>query len=340
MLRMPANVASPTLSLYMSETKDTSLWELVKQFFLWIGRCCKSFGSWFASQIKITFRKWYIVIPVTILFICLGYYFSRIENRKYKAEGMAIIHGSMAAEIKEAVRPLEMAMPAHVQPSQTLAARLNCPPEYTAGIRRFTSFLVVDYLGNVTPDAIDRDFKHDLADSVNVISNNYIVFQVYTKDLANLENFENALVNYVNSNPIIQEKYRRHHATMEYELQTCINQLNYLDSLSKVFYFNFPQGFQVDIKPYSSTLIMGKRSVDVIHDDVMDLIQYKKGVESELSSCTQPLVFISHLSAAPRAINNRILCLLLGCIIGWLFGIGLAWLIEDRKQVREWLNSK
>lgn len=324
----------------MSETKDTSLWELIKQFFLWLGCGFASCGHWFARQIKITFRKWYIVIPTTILFICLGYYFSRIENRKYKAEGMAVIHGPMAADIKEAVRPLEMAMPAHVQPSQTLAARLNCPPEYTAGIRRFNSFFVVDYLTDFTPDVVDRDFKHNYEDTLNVISNHYIVFQVYTKDLANLQNFEDALVNYINSNPIIQEKYQRHHVTMEYELQTCNNQLNYLDSLSKVFYFNFPQGFQVDIKPYSSTLIMGKRSIDVIHDDIIELIQYKKGIESELSSCTQPLRFISHISAAPRAINNRILCLIIGCILGWLFGIGLAWLVEDRKQVSEWLHSK
>ena len=329
--------------LIMQETKDTTLWDLIKSTCRWLGRVCVDFGHFLAKQIKISFRKWYIVFPITIIGIVLGLWYSRVDNRKYKAEGMAAIHGPMAAEIKEVVRPISMALSPRVQPELSLSEILDCSPECTMGISRLRTIYVVDYQNNITPDLIDYKDKHQLEDTLNLISNNYIVFELYTKNLANLRNFESALANYVNTNAIMQTKYHYHHSMLEDELDICNRQLNYLDSLSKVLYFNFPQADQVDLKydpKKAGSLIVGKRSVELLHDEILSLNQHKKGVEADLASCTEPLVFISHISPMPKAVNNRIKCLIISFLFGWVAGLCCAWLFEDRKQVCDWLKNK
>lgn len=327
----------------MSEQKDTTLWDLIKSGCRWLGRCFNYAIDVFNKQLKITFRKWYVVIPVTIIGIVLGFWFSRIENRKYRAEGMAVVHGPMAAEIKEVVRPLAVSMPQNINSGMSMAEVLNCSPEITRGITQFRTIYVIDYLDNFTPDLVDYKGKHQLEDTLNLVSNNYIVFELYTKDLSQLRNFEHALVDYINNNPMMQTKYQYHRQMLEYELDVCDKQLNYLDSLTKVFYFSYPQGMQFDLESdpnKRSSLILGNRSIKTLHEDIISLIQHKRDLEADLSSCTQPLVFISHISAVPKAVNNRIASLILGLLCGWVLGLCIAWLIEDRKRVYQWLTTK
>ena len=330
----------------MSEQQNTqsnlTLWDLIKTFCRWVGKCCVAFLDVLLKQIKISFRKWYIVLPVVALGIAVSLYYSRVENRKYKAEGMAVIHGPMAAEVKEALRPIEQAMPANIESDLSLATVLNCAPECTKGIRKVQTYYIIDYLDNVTPDMVDKKGKHQLDDTLNVVSNNFLQFEVYTKDLASLEDFEQALVDYVNNNPIMKSKYDVHHALLENELEICKNQLGYLDSLTKVMYYNYSNGIQLDVSASKRTgdLKLGRPGIDPIHDQILELLQHTKLVEAELSTCTQPLMFISHITPMPKAINNRIKCLITGFILSWILGLCIAWLVEDRAEVRQWLTTK
>ena len=324
----------------MSEQKDTNLWDLLKLFAQWLGKCCVVLFAFLGRQIRMTFRKWYIVIPITLLGIVVGFMFSRHDNRKYKAEGMAIINGPLASEVKEALRPLTMAMPPHIQPDMALQERLGLTGEQSRGLYLIRPHYVIDCLNDSTPDQIDVKDSHNPSDTVNVISNRYIAFEIHTKNLSNLSDVENAMVSYLNNNPVLRAKYEAHRSVLETKMEICNNQLQYLDSLSKVFYFNFPQGVQTEMNPYSSTMIMGKRSIEPLHEDILELTQEQLVIANELSTCVAPIVMVNHITPMPRAINNRILCLILGCLAGWILGLLFAWCVEDRAAIAEWLKSK
>lgn len=324
----------------MSEQKDTNLWDLVKIFVKWCGKCLVNLGVYFGRQIRMSFRKWYIVMPITFLGIVLGYYFSRYENRIYNAEGVAIVNGPLTSEVKEAMRPLTSALPPHIKPEMALKERLGLSDEQAKGLMLVRSYYVIDCLNDSTPDKIDKSGNHNMSDTLNVISNRYIALAVRTKNLTNLADVENAMVSYLNNNPVLHAKYETHRKVLEEQLGICDNQLQYLDSLSKVFYFNFPQGLQVEANAWSSSMVMGKRSIETLHEDILELTQQRMKIAEELATCVAPVVMINHIAPAPRAVNNRILCLILGCLAGWILSLILAWCIEERQKVSQWLRTK
>lgn len=324
----------------MPETRDITLWELILRFFKWCGRGLKAFFIWIGELIKLSFRKWYIVFTLAIFGFFVGYYFSRPANRIYQAHGVVRVNGATPFDVKQALAPLTLVMPQHIEPSMAFAERLGLPFENVSGLRWIRLLNVVDMLNDSIAEYVDFSGTFPLNDTLSRISPFYLCVSLEMKNLSQLPNIENAIVNYANSNPQIQAKFNAKKSELQNELEMCDRQLVYLDSLTRVFYFNFPQGAQFDLKPYSNSVIAGRRSIELLHEDIIELQKHHQTIQSELSTFNQPVEFISHISVAPKALNNRILCVILGVLGGWILGLIFSALIENRASLRSWLNEK
>ncbi|MBR3565245.1 MAG: hypothetical protein IKN91_02805 [Paludibacteraceae bacterium] len=325
----------------MPETRDITLWELILRFFKWCGKGLKAFFIWIGELIKLSFRKWYIMLLFLVLCVGVGWYISRPTNRIYYAQGVMMVNGPTPFDVKEALEPLNHAMQQNLEPSLAFAQQLGLPFEEVNGLRWVGCFNVIDALNDSIPDFVDFNSQYGSNDTIFRISPFYLGIQIETKKLKQLPTIEKGIADFVNTNPAIICKYEAKKKSLEEELVASDQQLMYLDSLSKLFYFDYPQGPQIDINSSKSgTIIMGKRSIDLLTEDIFELIKHRQKVEMELSVYSQPVAFITHLSALPKAKNNRLLCVILGFLIGCILGLCTAKIVENRKQIREWLTTK
>jgi hypothetical protein len=69
-------------------------------------------------------------------------------------------------------------------------------------------------------------------------------------------------------------------------------------------------------------------------------MQLLRKTDTRLAYASAPVVLQSEFVVDPAALNGRIKMIALGLVLGWLLGLAIAALVEDRKKVLAWLNEK
>ena len=80
--------------LDMEQPREMNLFDLCAAFGRMIGRAVKSVFCTIGSWIRLSLRKWWIVLPIVGAMVSLALYYSREDNRAYKVTAVAIINGA------------------------------------------------------------------------------------------------------------------------------------------------------------------------------------------------------------------------------------------------------
>ncbi len=321
-----------------SSQRELNLWELFLICIRAIGRALTWIWNVCANTIRLSLQLWYIVLPLLIIGIACGAYYSRNENRIYHVGAMVHLSGVNRADVSRLYNALALATPETVNQAQTLSALLGLTDDQTRKLRKFDMWNVLDYQRDSIPDVIDRENKHDLADSVTIVMPDYVYLCFQTKRPQEAQVVGQAIIDYLNSDIELQRAYQANLNLLQRKANFCRTQIDKLDSLTTSFYFEQPGKDQLRYERWSSALVVGDRRIKLLHPDILGLIQTTESVEKQLVLATAPVVSMGEFVVDARAINGRMKCLAVGAVAGYVLGCSCAFAWRRRKQFMQWLR--
>ncbi len=329
----------------MSENKnetphELNLWDLCLICFRGLGNGCRLLWLFCTNMLRLSLQLWYIVLPVVIMGVSCGLYYSRKENRIYNVGAMVHLSGVNRTDVGRVYQSLSLATPDFINKEQTLATQLGLTNEQTKNLRKFTTAGVLDYQCDSIPDAVDKKNKHNLADTLTVVMPDYLYLSFQTKAPQEAQVVGKAVINYLNNNTELQKQYIAYKNVIQRKADFCRTQIEKLDSLTTSFYFEQAGSGHVRYDRWNSALIVGDRRIDLLHPDILELIQTTEFAEKQLAMATAPVVPMSEFVIEPNAVNGRLKCSVLGLIAGYLFGCALAFAWKRRKQFAQWVHAE
>ena len=241
------------------EHKETSLFDLIYAACKACGRGINRIICLLSRMIRLSWRKAYIVLPLLILGLAAGIYWTRPENRKYKVEAVLILNGPTEFDVAQALMPIEFAVDANMSETQNLQNLLQLEPEIARVTTRFEHFPVIDFRHDSVPDMIDYKRSHKRSDTLDIVMDNRIAVRFRTKNINSGPTVQQNLLQYLNSQPQIQAAFEAKKADIERYAEFCRVQTEVLDSFIVEFYFNQGTSTQTKVRPWSPGLVVGSR---------------------------------------------------------------------------------
>ncbi len=316
-----------------------NLFDLCAAFFGWIGKCVKWCWNLLLDSIRLSLQKWYIVMPVVVVFFIVGLLLAHPSRRVYKVEAQLWLNGPQAFEVNEAVKPLGNLLPGEMYAGQTLEQLLQLPPEQVFGVEGVETFPVIDFLRDSTADAVDYKRKHKLTDTLNVVMKQCVQLRFRTRRPQNAAVVGQAVLDYLNRNPTFQSAYEGKMNVLRQQNDFYTKQVAKADSIADAFYLETGKD-AVQIQSRSNNLLMGKREVESFYPQLQAMLNEAKKTQHEIALATAPVVapqgFVINRNAVNRYSNCGIIALLLGYIIGCL----VAYAVKRREDLKAWLKKK
>lgn len=320
-------------------TENTSLFDLILAACRGIGNAFVALWHFCGKCVRLSLRKWYITLPMVVAGIALGIWASNWENRFWRVEATAILNGSTPELVSNRYNNLNKLFPTALMPAQSKPDALGWEgnPNECYNFMKFESFPVIDCLKDSVPDYVDIKEAFDPTDTVSMIMQNRLFLRFVTRDLHNIAKAEQAVLDYLNSDPQLIAAFETHKANLEWEAAFCDRQVNLLDSFTTQFYFF--QGAEAHIRPERFQMFVGDRDITLLHPEILLLLEHKKYVDRELALCTAPVVLESGFMVSPRAINRRSNSIAIGFAVFYLLSLLISVLVEQRHAIRNWAKK-
>lgn len=315
-------------------TKETNLFDLcVAAWNAFVALCRRIWGI-FAGMLRITYRRWWIVLPVMIAFIVFAFWWYRPSNRKYKAEAMFILNGPTLEQFEQRCNQLVFANP--FSKTENTAELLGIDKSVAGQIRNMMCFKVYDCQKNNTPDIVDY------SRSISPIDTNYVRMEDHVAmrfrfrgDLKSLPVIEKAIVDFFNASEEMQAQFVTYRQIIERDYRFCHEQIDKLDSLTSSLYFN-------DYTYTAQTqtgVFQGYRGINLPLEDIREHIEQTYKVDQRITQATAPVVLENHIVLVPMPMHDWRKLLVVAFIIGWIMACLFALVIEKRKEINAWLRK-
>jgi hypothetical protein len=285
----------------------------------------------------LSFRQWWVVLIVVALCVAAALYYSREGNRSYKVDVVANLNGITNSMVRAEFERLNKAF--YLTEQQNLATMLNIDGELANDTYRFETFDVIDLLADTTIDMVDYNRSTPMMDTLYVHVPDMVAMRFRTKHPNRVPELENAILNYLNTRPYFQSLYETYYKGLEREARFHRDQIEKLDSLTSVFYFSQNNREQMQMKVWESGMVLGRREIDLFLEDVYLEMRESEYVNARLTVATAPVVLQSHFVINPLAVNGPWKMSAIAIVVGWLLGLMVASLVENRKRILTWLQS-
>ena len=305
-----------------------------------MGLAFKKAGEFLVIVLRLSVRKWWIVAPVVIVLFAVFVYMARPSNKFYTVEGMVMLNGPTTEMTLEVVAPLINAhSPKHPSP-YNMQNLLGINDSLALDNSNFKAYYGIDCLNDSTFDYVDYSGSSSMTDTMYMRMRDYMGFRFTTHNLRTVSEFTDSVLSFINNKPIMQSAYNAYRKNLELESQFCEKQIQLLDSLTNDFYFHQGVGtVQTQYNRATTSFLVGKREVKLLHNEIIELIEHKQEVDHKLSLCTAPVVVPSGFTINNKAENGLLKYGILGLLLGYIIGCIIAALIEKRKEISEWLTA-
>ncbi len=321
------------------EHKEMNLFDLCAAGVRGIGRGVQWCWRLLTDSLRLALQKWYIVAPVTLLFLAGGLFFARHSNRIYNVEAQVWLNGPTSDEVANAFTPLAQSLVTRTWSEQSAAELLQVAPEVVATASHFETFNVIDFLNDSTADMVDYKGKYKRTDTLNVVMKQCLQIRFRTKQPQNAAIIGNAILDYLNGNPSLQNSYKEHLEILRAEVGFYDKQVALADSIARTFYMESGRN-AVQVQNKSYELMMGRREIKSLYPSLQDLINQAKKSHHELARATAPVVAPQGFIVGAHARNRYSNCGILAILIGYIVGCLIAWAVKRRNDLREWLKKE
>ena len=315
--------------------KEINLLDLIQMFFGWLKKLSVGLLHLTGYSLRLLFRHKILTAVIFLFSVLCGLYLSRSSARVYKAEAMAVLNGSIVQTVKEVSKQLEVS--SKLSDFTTLSSKLSLPDSIAESIAGIESFYVIDYLNDSTPDAVDFKRKHSLMDTLNVKMPNRLFFRVETRNISMLPVFEEAFLNYFNTNERLVREFEAKHKIMSRRTQLNESEINRIDSLAELSYF---KEREQQLQVLRNSLLVGEQWKQLLYRDLWTIQKVQMEDEFELATFTAPVVFPTGFIVNPTPVNGRLKCLAISLAVWIAASLLLSLLVENRKCIFNYLSKK
>jgi len=323
----------------MKEEREMNFFDLCRVCFDGICRGVMACIRFIGALIRLTYRQWWVVLIVlAAVLTCINIY-TRKDNRIYKVDAVAILNGPTVELAQEKIKRLSLSVSPKINADQNMVELLGLPYDDVKHISHLQTFRVIDCLHDSVADYIDYDRKSSPLDTVCVQMPNRLCIQYRTKTPQNTEIIEQAILNYLNSDPAMQAAFNTKSTVLNREVEFAKNQIEKLDSLTTAFYFEQGTGLQAQGARAKEGIVLGRREIKLFPGEVHGEFKRYQHLAYLQTFCTAPVVLEDHFTIHPAAVNGRQKMNIIGLLIGWLLGCVIAALVENRKAIISWLKQ-
>ena len=322
----------------MEKQKEMNLFDLCAALVRGIGSGLRWLLQLIGKMIRLTYRQWWIVLIVVLLSCVAALYVSRKDNRMYEVNAVAVLNGATKDVVSREYLALNHTDKDFEQ--QNLESMLGIAPEVAASISHFATYDVIDLMGDSTIDVIDYECKMPTMDTLYVHVPYMLALQYRTKLPNTTQQVEEGILNYLNTRKSIQTPYAQFYTNLQRAVTFHHDQLEKLDSLTSAFYFTNNHLPQVGSDIWHSGMVLGSREIDLFLEEINTEMEVLQFTDMRFAFADAPVVLQSPFVVDTRAINGPIKCLALGIILGWLLGVIVASLVDNRKGIAIWLKEK
>ena len=323
----------------MKEEREMNFFDLCKVCFDGIGRGIKACIQFLGALIRLTYRQWWVVlIVIAAVLTCVNIY-TRKDNRIYKVDAVTILNGPTVELTQEKIKRLSMQVGPKINAQQNMVELLGLPWEEVEHVSHLQTFRVIDCLRDSVADYIDYDGKSSPLDTVCKQMPDRLCIQYRTKTPQNIAVIEEALMNYLNSDPAMQAAFQAKQQILAREVEFTKKQVEKLDSLTSAFYFEQGTGMQAQGARSKEGIVLGRREIKLFPGAVHGEYKHYQKLAYMQAFCTAPVVLEDHFIVHPAAVNGRFKMNVIGLFLGWLIGCLIAALVENRKAISSWLKQ-
>lgn len=322
----------------MEQQKEMNLFDLCKACILAIGRGIKWLIYRLGDALRLSFRKWWIVLICIILAIAASIYYTRPDNRIYEANAVATLNGVTTDVVRNEF--LAIGQMAPWLGEQNMVQMLGLEPEVARSIRAVNTFDVIDCLKDSIVDFVDYKNRVTRTDTMYVHLPHNIALQFWTTQPQHVPQIEEAILNYLNTRPYLQNKYNAFCANLERNAQFHLDQIEKLDSLTSLFYYAEMPSQEILLDRKATGMIVGRREIKLFLKDIYDEMKVKEKVDERLAVCTAPVVLQSHFIIKAQPVNSPVKCAVIAILLGWIVGLMVGALVENRRNILHWLQTK
>ena len=319
--------------------REMNFFELCRACFRGIWNAVCACGNFVAKMIRLTYRMWWIVIPMVLIGLGAANYYARFNNRIYKAEAVVWLNGPTVELTKQVYKNIQYAVPAYISATQNLNALLGLSADQLYGVEKFVTYPVIDCRRDSVADYVDYHMKSSPEDTVSVQMPDRLCLSFRTKRPNNVQTVGNAVIAYLNSNPQMQAAFEHKRIVLQREVQFAKDHVEKLDSLTSAFYFEQGAGQQAQASLWQKGVVLGKREIVLFPNEIYREFRRYDALDYSLTFCTAPVVAEDGFTINPVAVNGRIKMSLYGLLIGWIIGCLLAVAVEQRKRIAAWLKQ-
>lgn len=317
------------------EMKEVNLLQLLSIFFQWIKRTFINLINIAGKSLQLLYSYKWATIFVIILSLAAGLYLSRPSAKKYKAEAMAIIHGSEAQTVKEICKQLEQTIATN--DNLSLTTKMGLPDSISKNIISIRTFDVIDYLADGTADKIDFKQTHSLDDTMNVKMKDRVYIQIKTINISQVPIFQEYLKKYFAANPILASQFEAQKNSLLDQIKICDAELQRIDSLAKVMYFKSEKD-QINFE--NNKLLVGESRKQLFYGELLEINSRKGWAENKLAECVSPVDFPSNFVVIANPVNNRIKYTVLALAVGVVLSLLLALFLSNLRKIINYLENK
>lgn len=293
------------------------------------------------SCLKLFYRKWWVVLGMGLLALVAAAYYNRPGHRAYEVNARVNLYGADLYHVEETYRQIANAPTFPVSGLQTdLSELLNLPASETWILGWFSSYRVLtNPVGAKWVDFSNYAVGVDVDTTVVRVVKNELLLRFRTKHPDKAAMVGEAIVAYLNSNPVIQGEYRLYRQQLSEDLQRQTAQLVLLDSISRAFY-----KAQVNAAPALTrerqNILVGHQELTLMNEDIDKVYQRKAKIEKELALSTNPVVIANQFVVNILPVHHCYLFPIGIAIIGLILGMILACAIEHWKEWLQVLREK
>ena len=312
--------------------REMNFWDLCVACGRGIGNLCKAAGKVLAHMLRLTAKYWYLVLPLAALGIAGAIYRTTPDKLVYRVNATAMINGASIMQFEQAFQPLratsllpeEAAITAFVKEQQ---------------VSGFDTHRIIDALHDGQADYVDFKGKSSPTDTTKVQMKDRlnIQFRVRARDMHLLPQIEQAVLDFLNKDANLQLSYEAYVQNLREEVAFNHRQVQKLDSLTSVYYFESAGAKQAGIGG-NGVNFYGDRQVKLFLNKIYEQHMHTQQTDFKMQLATAPVVLENHFMADSKPVLSRFKCLVLYVFLMWCFGCALAELIYKRKELIAWLK--
>jgi hypothetical protein len=217
----------------------------------------------------------------------------------------------------------------------SLSDKLVLPDSVLKNIVGIKAHYILCYKKDGIAVKVDYENVDPQKDTMIVRMSDRMCLQVMTKNVSQLPTVQNAILKYLNSNPVMRSQFEVHKMELIQQIAICNRESFRIDSLAKVSYF---KDSEKQLQLTNNSLLVGEQKKQLFYSELVNIQNTKAFNEIALSNNTNPIVLPSGFAVAPKPLNPMSKYALTGGFLGYLLSLLLVVVMDNLKRIKSFFK--